>query len=663
VFPLFRLNYLDNWPSIESTFIADARLLQENWWHHLWQPLWYLGTRADYVYPPGLRYGVAMLSSALNTSPAHGYHIFIALFYASGSACVYLWTRTASGSRGAAWLAAVAVALISPCFLIMKDVRLDSGYYVPWRLHVLMTYGEGPHISSLAVLPLAWLGAWRRFRGGSIGWVLLSAAAAAMVVTLNFYGATALAITFPLLVWACFLKRRDWGILRDSLIIALLAYGLTAWWLAPSYVQVTLRNLRLVALPGNAWSAWALALVLVAYVGASIGIRRWIVLAAYPFFVWSALCFLSLYILGQRWFGFQVAGDSHRLIPEWDLFAVLCGVAFATWIWNWRPELRLRRIPNAVPRLALAVLLVLCFRPSWRYLKHAYNEFHPDRQWQQRVEYQSPQWLWQNFPDERVFVTGTIRFWYNVWYDGQQADGGSQQGTLNRLIPTMQWRITQDSQQIARRWLQASGVDIVVVPGPSSQEHYKDFKASPMYHDALLPLLRDDGKGNRYYRVPRRAAGIVRVVDRTKLIAALTIPPVYDAEQVRAYVEAIEAVPPGGDAVDRARGRWQGSDELDVETEIGPGEALLVEETYDPYWRAYADGRAQAIHRDPAGLMLVDLPPGKHSLRLVFETPPEISVGRAVTVTTLAGMLLLGLWPFAINQRRRRYSGSAVTTN
>jgi len=27
VWPLFRLEYLDNWPSIESTFIADARML------------------------------------------------------------------------------------------------------------------------------------------------------------------------------------------------------------------------------------------------------------------------------------------------------------------------------------------------------------------------------------------------------------------------------------------------------------------------------------------------------------------------------------------------------------------------------------------------------------------------------------------------------------
>ena len=53
--PLFRLKYLDNWPSIESTFIAEGRMLGEHLPHPGWQPLWYCGTRTDYIYPPALR--------------------------------------------------------------------------------------------------------------------------------------------------------------------------------------------------------------------------------------------------------------------------------------------------------------------------------------------------------------------------------------------------------------------------------------------------------------------------------------------------------------------------------------------------------------------------------------------------------------------------------
>src|ERR1017187_10475495 len=391
VFPLFRLNYLNNWSSIESTFIADGRMFADQWPHHLWQPLWYCGTRADYVYPPGLRYAVAIFSVFAHLSPAHSYHVAIGLFYAFGIAAVYLWTRTATQNRGAAWLTAAGVALASPCFLLLRDVRMDSPYLVPWRLHVLMSYGEGPHISSLAVLPIVWLGAWRRFRGGGTGWLLLSAGAAASVVTINFYGATALAITFAILTWSCFVERRDWRILRDAIWIAALAYGLTAWWLAPSYLTITSRNLRLVAPAGNSWSLPALAMILAAYAGLSLTKR----FHAYSLFLWSGLAVLSLYILGYRWFGFQVAGNALRLIPELDLFAVLCGVQLAGLAWMWRPTGAARLIP----RIALLVLLAICFRPGWRYLKHAYTEFRPDPHRQERAEYRVPAWLAQNYPD------------------------------------------------------------------------------------------------------------------------------------------------------------------------------------------------------------------------------------------------------------------------
>ena len=100
--PLFRLKYLDNWPSIESTFIAHGRMISEHLPHPGWQPLWYLGTRTDYIYPPALNYGVAMISRIGHVLPARAYHLYIALFYMLGIAAVYWMVRVGSGSRGAA---------------------------------------------------------------------------------------------------------------------------------------------------------------------------------------------------------------------------------------------------------------------------------------------------------------------------------------------------------------------------------------------------------------------------------------------------------------------------------------------------------------------------------------------------------------------------------
>jgi hypothetical protein len=634
--PLWRIRYLSYWSSIESTFIADGHLLRENWTHHLWQPLWYCGTRAGYIYPPGLSYGVAILGALLRDNFALAYHILIAAFYAIGTVAVYLFVRAAGASRRAAWLASAGLALASPCFLLLANYRHDSLWRAPLRLHVLMAYGEGPHMSSLAILPLVWLAAAKRFRQGDLRWLALSAGAAAVVVSINFYGATALAITFPLLVWSFWLKNRSWQIPRDALCIAALAYGLCAWWLVPSFLRVTMRNLSLVSPAGNKWSFPLAAALLAAYLLATFSLSRDRRISAYSIFVWSGLAFLGAFTLGYQWFRFQVAGDPMRLLPEFDLFAILCLVQIVEALWHRQPTWL------KVPAVAL---ILLCLFPTWRYLRHPYAEFPRDRQWRERVEYKTATWLQQNYPQRRVFVTGSIRFWHNVWSDVPQADGGSLQGILNPLIPTAQWRLLRDKDPLlARNWLQALGVDVIVVPGPQSQERFQELVKSVMYDD--WPLVRDDGEGNRYYSTGRRVPGIVRIVNRSRIESLPPIPSDNEQLQIQAYASAVEAVPSGGDDRQRTRYRWNGSDQWQIEAQIQPGESLLLQENYDPYWRAYVDGQPQTIRRDALGFMLLDLTPGQHTARLVFETPAEVTIGRLLTlVSLLAIAILLGI-PF-----------------
>ena len=100
--PYFKAKYTDKWSSIESTFIADARFLSAHWPHPQWQPLWYNGTRFDYIYPPALRYGTAAISKVTGFWPVKAYHFYVATLYCIGIAGVYLLMRIGSGSRGAA---------------------------------------------------------------------------------------------------------------------------------------------------------------------------------------------------------------------------------------------------------------------------------------------------------------------------------------------------------------------------------------------------------------------------------------------------------------------------------------------------------------------------------------------------------------------------------
>src|SRR5262245_32471782 len=77
--PLFKAKYLDKWDSIESTFISDARFLADHWPHPRWQPLWYCGTRFDYVYPPMLRFGTAVITKIHpRVWPVKAYHLYVA---------------------------------------------------------------------------------------------------------------------------------------------------------------------------------------------------------------------------------------------------------------------------------------------------------------------------------------------------------------------------------------------------------------------------------------------------------------------------------------------------------------------------------------------------------------------------------------------------------
>ena len=635
--PLFKMVYLDRWASIENTFIADGRMQAENLPHRNWQPLWYCGTRADYVYPPGLRYGTAILSKALHTSPARAYHIYIAFFYALGIVGVYVLARIGSGSRVFSALAAMATALVSPSFLFLSNIRNDSVFGAPQRLHVLIDYGEGPHISALSILAFVFAASLLAARRKNPVWLAAAGLAAAAVVTNNFYGLTALVIVFPILAWACFVMQPSRRMLLRFGSIAVLAYGLCAWWLVPSYLRVTSRNLRLVAEVGNLWSVGVLFVAVAAFLAVT-----WKMPArsksSYGIFVWGGFGFLTLYILGHVFFHFQVAGDSNRLVPELDLFIILAAVEALRWLWNRQAT----RVPVLLPRAFVVLVIGMAFWSSKHYLSDAYRVLAEDHNWRDRIEYRTAKWMNDNHPSERAFVPGSIRLWYDVWNNLPQMDGGSQQGMLNPNIVTAQYRILSPDVELARLWMKALAVDIAIVPESNSKEIYHDFPktVTPLWRTSF-PILRNDGEGNLYYRIDRRTPGTVRLVETARVKGVPSIPADYEHAALEAYVNAIEAMPPAANANGRVRATRPNTDAIHVDASLAQGESLLVQENYDPAWRAYDGGKPVHIEKDPIGFMLVQLPAGEHSVDLSFEPTPEIYAGRFLScLSLLVGIVL-----------------------
>jgi hypothetical protein len=625
--PLFRLKYLDNWPSIESTFIAEARMLSENLPHPGWQPLWYCGTRTDYIYPPALLYGTVLISKIGHTLPARSYHLYIAIFYVLGIVAVYWLVRIGSRSRVAAWLASLASALISPSFALLKDIRHDSGFWVPQRLHVLMAYGEGPHISALCVLPAALAAGFLALRKWRPGALAAAGALCALVAANNFYGATGLAILYPIMVWSVWTAERDRSVWLRAASIPLVAYGLSAFWLTPSYIRITMIDLNWVARPGNtiSWIILFFAIALFCFVTwrSSAGRRE----REWPIFVTGAAFFMSLYVLGLYYFGFRVMGEPGRLIPELDLALILAGVEIQRTMWR-RPRLRIPAV----------LLTLLAFAPSIRYLRHVWSPFPKAAPIETVYEYKTSQWVHDHLRGERVLPSGSIRFWFDAWADNPQPDGGSMQGMLNQILPTASWQILRDERpNLAVLWLQALGTSAVVVPDRASPEPYHDY-AKPEKFQGLLPVLYDDGHGTLVYRVPRVYPGIARVVEEAQLKGIGEVRSGNHPDDLATYVSAIE-----DPARPEVKVVWHGFDEVVMETTVKPGEDILLQETWDPAWHADENGKALPVRVDPVmGFMLIDVPEGMHKIRMRFETPLENRVGQVlffVTIIVLAGLM------------------------
>ncbi len=624
IWPLFKAKYLDKWASIESTFIADARFLKQHWPHPLWQPLWYGGTRFDYIYPPALRYGTAALAKYYPMTEARAYHIYVAFFYCLGIAGVYLLVRVACGSRGAAWLAAAGSALLSPAFLFMPLWRIDSWPY-PARLGVLVRYGEGPHMTALALLPFALAASLPALRNWRPGATAVAAVCCALVVSNNFYGAVALAVCYPILVWSVWNAYRDSRIWLRALAIPALAYGLTAFWLTPTYLRVTSDNLKLVSEAGNAWSIWLAFAVAAVYLILSAKWARGKPELLYTVLVAGMAIFFALNVLGNQYIGFILAGGPTRLTPEMDLAMILAAVEGLRRLW-------IRNQP-ASRAVALAVVL-MSFATALPYVLTAWALIVPDARYQDRLEYKLTSWMAENLPGECAFATGTIRFWYDAWHDLPQLGGGSEQGVTNQLVASAYWLITNGPVSGAVDWMKAFGVDAILVPGKTSQEHYHDF-IHPESFAGVLPVLLDDREGNVIYRVPRRFPGIARVVESERVHAIRHIPRDGDPAALHAYMETLENGPNA-----RAATVWEGAD-LRIHADLAVGQSVVVQAAFDPQWRAESEGAALPVVKDALGQMLIEAPPGRHDIQLRFETPLENRVGQFISVFSALVTLFL----------------------
>jgi hypothetical protein len=243
-------------------------------------------------------------------------------------------------------------------------------------------------------------------------------------------------------------------------------------------------------------------------------------------------------------------------------------------------------------------------------------------------------------------ATGSVRFWYNAWHDLPQLGGGSEQGTMNLNSNIAYSHVTaHETPDVPIAWLQAMGTEALIVHDATSAEIYHDY-VKPEKFEGVLEKLYDDRAGNRIYRVPRRYSHLARVVD-SRRIRAFPVPEVeLPWEQLLTYVDTIERGPDSPVSFERLDLR-----RIRIRTRLRPGESLLVQETFDPNWKAYAGGRPVPVVEDVLGFQIVDAGPGEHDILLQFETPLENRLGAAAF--GLSALITTWLvWKSVIAKRR-----------
>jgi len=638
---LFTLEYSQYMGSIEAAFISISRYMLDNWRDLTWFPLWYGGIPFQNTYPPLLHAIVAVAAGVFRISPALAHHAVTACLYCAGPVALYFLALRLTASRWCAFWAGWIYSIFSPSYFLMSSVHSGMGGQLgPRRLQTLVFYGEGPHITSLALLPVTLLALDVAMAKRRPLWYLLAAAGMTAVVLSNWLGAVALAIG----VFAYLLARsggsETWKIWGTVAGMAMLAYALACSWIPPSTIRDIRYNAQYVGPFQQVYRTLPLYGACLILVSLSIKycMQRFRISQALQFFTLFAIL-ASAIPLAAEWAHVVIVPQPERYHLEMDL-AICLLVAFGL-------KMLADKFPPRYQIALAALMLALSYYPARLDRKYARRMIKPI-DISQTIEYRTAQWFRDHLDKQRVLAAGTISYWLNAFTDTPQFGGGFDQGRVNRVINGVQYQIYSadgagdKAAEIAMLWFRAYGVHAVAVGGATSKEEFKPFRRPDVFAAALPEAWREGG--DAIYRVPQRTVSLAHIVGRQNLVRDRPENGL-DVQETRAYVQALEdSNYPAADF------RWTSRHSADIHASFQPDNLLSVQITYHPGWRALVNGAPRRVFGDGLGQLIIE--PncvGQCGVQLIYDGGVEMLTARIMTWSALAGCLI---W-IAASWRRR----------
>lgn len=640
VHDLFAVEHTQYMGSIEGAYISLAHQLARHW-DLSWWPLWYAGIPYQNTYPPLLHWIDAIVAKLAHVSAAHAYHAVTAFFYCLGPVTLFWMAYRLSALLWPSFTGALLYSLFSPSTLLIASVRLAlGGVCRPRRLQALVEYGEGPHVASLALLPVAIVVLDLALAKRRPALYVLAGVAMAAVALTNWLGAFSLAAAMVAYIFS----RRSGELKRVLLACTALgafAYALAAPWIPPS----TLGNVRINAQRIGGPFPMTAKHLLYAAVILAVMILLWL------FFEWTSqpayLRFLALFAflmaappLADAWWEVYLVPQPDRYHLQMEMaLCLLAALAIAPAV---------ERLGRS-PRFAIILLLAVCCFLQTKHYRRAARWWARPLDIHTTSEYKTAHWIDQNLNGQRVFVPGSDYFWLNAFTDAPQLAGGFDQGITNQLLPAVGYQLfsgegTNKEGELAVLWLKAFGVHAVGVSGPRSTEIYKPTRNWKKY-EGLLPVLFRDGD-DVLYRVLPDSASLAHVL---RPEAVLTRPPrsVLDMGWATTYVAAIQNA-----GLPRVEMHWINRHHAVLAADLRKNQLLSVQVTYHPGWRARVDRAERRIMRDPIGLLLIDPEcEGRCTVDLEYGNDAEMLAARIASWTALAAAIV---WVITSLLRRNR---------
>ena len=614
-----------HWHSMHGVWMALARLNGPGWMPPRWWPYWGGGSPAEYPYAPLIPAATAALARLLRISLPMAFHALTGLVYCLGPVLLYVASWRLFRAPGYSFAAALAYSLLSPAALIVPD---PGGFH--WaallgarRMNLIFDWDDLPHLTSLALLPVAVfflaraLERRRWFHSG------LAVSVMAAMMLANMFGAVLVAIVTLTVPLALERRFRPAALVRAGLTAAA-AYVVVCPWLPPSLLFTIRRNAVLDGESDTLPHALA-AFLAIAAVSALVWFLtsrsvaewplRWLMLFACPA--------VLIPVLAQYW-GVHFVPQPGRYKCELELALAWLGVLAL------RPLIQRLR-----PRARMALAIVLAAGASWQVVSHRRiaEEMLRPVDVARSIEYRSAKWVEAHLPGQRVMMGGSMGYWLDAFTDQPQV-AENYPTALNWMAQVAAYTIYSDQNagdrgaEFSVLWLQALGTQAIAVPGPHSPDAWKGF-VHPRKFDGMLPVLwREDDTA--IYRIPQVSGSLAHAMRRDQLVRRRPIHGL-DVQELSVYVAALEdaTAPP-------ATLRWQGPNRAVVRARLAPSEVISTQINYHPGWHARARGTSLPVFADGLGFMAIEPRcSGDCEIALEFDGDAESMACRAACVAVL----------------------------